>query len=147
MIVVFDIDGTLANLDHRLDYIRTKPKNWVAFNTGVINDEPIYPVINILESLYYDHDTILLASGRSDDTREDTEKWLQVNVGVPHDKLYMRKAGDYRDDTIVKSEILDQIIEEYGMPDIVFDDRPKVVQMWRDRGVFTVSVYQGTEDF
>jgi len=30
-VYVFDLDGTLANIDHRLHFIKTKPKNWPAF--------------------------------------------------------------------------------------------------------------------
>jgi hypothetical protein len=60
----------------------------------------------------------------------------------------MRKAADFRGDDIVKREILDEIVADYGKkPDMWFDDRPRVVRAIRARGVFVVDVYQGTEDF
>jgi hydroxymethylpyrimidine pyrophosphatase-like HAD family hydrolase len=37
-LICFDIDGTLANIEHRLDYVRSKPKNWKAFDSGIPND-------------------------------------------------------------------------------------------------------------
>ena len=44
--------------------------------------------------------------------------------------------------------MVDQIVIDFDQkPDIVFDDRPRVVKMWRANGVFVADVYQGTEDF
>jgi hypothetical protein len=60
----------------------------------------------------------------------------------------MRKEGDYRSDDIIKKELLDEIVADFGkVPNIVFDDRPRVVKMWRENGVFVADVYQGEEDF
>jgi hypothetical protein len=148
MLVVFDIDGTLANIEHRLDYVRSKPKNWKAFDAGIPNDKVNEPVANIFWSLLDTDNTIVLASGRNERSRQATEDWLFDNFLFGYEKLYMRKADDFRSDDIVKQEILDQIIADYGRkPDMVFDDRPRVVRMWRDNGIFVFNVYQGEEDF
>jgi hypothetical protein len=149
MLVVFDIDGTLANIEHRLDYVRSKPKNWKAFDAGIPNDglnEPVFKVYKSL-ALWGIHD-IVLASGRNERSREATEAWLRRWTMDEYKKLYMRKADDFRSDDTVKREMLDQIIADYGKkPDVVFDDRPRVVRMWRDAGIFVFNVYQGEEDF
>ena len=150
MLVVFDIDGTLANIEHRLDYVRSKPKNWKAFDAGIPNDKVNLPVARVFHSMVatdFDN-TIVLASGRNERSRQATEDWLELNGLGHYEKLYMRKLDDYRSDDIVKQEILDQIIADYGKkPDMVFDDRPRVVRMWRDNGIFVFNVYQGEEDF
>jgi hypothetical protein len=147
MIVVFDIDGTLAKIDHRLHHVRQKPKDWAAFDAGVSEDEVNNPVASVLFAMYRSRHTILLASGRSERSRDRTEKWLTDNGLNLYDKLYMRPKLDYRCDSIVKKEILDQITLDYGKPDMVFDDRPRVVNMWRENGIFVFDVYQGKEDF
>jgi len=149
MLVVFDIDGTLANIEHRLDYVRSKPKNWKAFDAGIPNDKVNYPVADVFWALdATDQHTIILASGRNERSRQATENWLRKNSLNAYDKLYMRKADDFRGDDIVKQEILDEIIADYGKkPDIWFDDRPRVVKAIRSRGVFVFDVYQGTVDF
>ena len=149
MLVVFDIDGTLANIEHRLDYVRSKPKNWKAFDAGIPNDKVNMPVAKVFYAMAAEGNTIVLASGRNERTREATEKWLYENSFFGFDiKLYMRKADDFRNDSIVKREMLDEIIADYGKkPDMVFDDRPRVVNMWRDAGIFVFDVYQGKEDF
>jgi len=149
MLAVFDIDGTLANIEHRLDYVRSKPKNWKAFDAGIPNDKVNLYVAEIFWTLEETgaHD-IVLASGRNERSRIATQDWLRANGLGGYHKLYMRKADDYRSDDIVKQEILDQIIADYGKkPDMVFDDRPRVVRMWRDNGIFVFNVYQGEDDF
>ena len=149
MLVVFDIDGTLANIEHRLDYVRSKPKNWKAFDAGIPNDKVNPYVAEIFWTLEETgvHD-IVLASGRNERSRIATQDWLRANGLGGYHKLYMRKADDFRSDDIVKQEILDEIIRDYGKkPDMVFDDRPRVVRMWRDNDIFVFNVYQGEEDF
>ncbi len=149
MLIVFDIDGTLADIEHRVGFVKTKPKNWAAFDAGIPNDKVNMPVANVFWSLAAtDKHDIILASGRNERSREATETWLYSNGLVGWQKLYMRKADDFRGDDIVKREILDEIIADYGRkPDMVFDDRPRVVRMWRDAGIFVFNVYQGEEDF
>ena len=153
MLVVFDIDGTLANIEHRLDYVRSKPKNWKAFDAGIPNDRVNEPVAEVLYSLRSategNQNKIIFASGRNERSRSATVDWLKkYSLWEDDSKLYMRKADDFRNDSIVKREMLDEIIADYGKkPDMVFDDRPRVVNMWRDAGIFVFDVYQGKEDF
>lgn len=150
MLVVFDLDGTLANIEHRLDYVRSKPKNWKAFAAGIPNDKVNEPVAEVFFALRNDGHDIIFASGRNERSRDATASWLDRKGFwcVDSSKLYMRKADDFRSDDIVKHEILDQIIIDYGKkPDMWFDDRPRVVKAIRSRGVFVFDVYQGVEEF
>lgn len=149
MLVVFDIDGTLANCEHRLPYIQTKPKNWAAFDAGIPNDTVNPHVAEVFHSLRdADHD-IIFVTGRNERNRDATVEWLKANdFWVVSSHLYMRGADDFRGDDVVKREILDQITRAWGRkPDMVFEDRPRVVRMWRDAGIFVFNVYQGDEDF
>ena len=147
MLICFDIDGTLADVSHRVHYWRQKPKNWNMFKSEMVNDAPIEQIVTIARMMYKAGHTVILCTGRSEDTRDLTEQWL-FKHDVKFAKLYMRAEKDYRSDDIVKKELLDQIVVDFGKkPDIVFDDRPRVVKMWRENGVFVADVYQGTEDF
>ena len=60
--------------------------------------------------------------------------------------FYMRQEGDYRKDTIIKSEMLDKMRKDGYNPILAFDDRPAIVQMWRDRDLKVADVGFG-EDF
>jgi hypothetical protein len=147
MLSCFDIDGTLADISHRLHYLNEKPKNWTMFKSEMVNDEPIYPVRRIAREMHFTGHDVIICTGRSEDSREMTEAWLDEQA-IRYEKLYMRKEGDYRSDDIIKKELLDEIVADFGKaPNIVFDDRPRVVKMWRENGVFVADVYQGEEDF
>jgi len=139
-----DIDGTVANLDHRVHWVQSKPKNWKAFNAGIPFDKPIEQVIDVVHRLSESGLSPVFCSGRSDDTFTETRKWIDTVAMMPWAPIYMRKAGDFRADDIVKEEILDKIIEELGCkPLFVFYGRPTVISMWRRRGVFVFDVDQG----
>lgn len=146
--VIFDLDGTLANLDHRLHFIKVRPKNWKAFHACVGRDKPIEPVIIVLKALRAtsQFDMIIL-SGRNEETRESTERWLKKH-GIEYDEFLMRRKGDFRDDVVVKKEFLDELVEKYGKkPLFAVDDRPRVVKMWKDNGIFVFDVRQCEEEY
>src|SRR4051812_20837075 len=94
--VIVDIDGTLADMTHRIHHVKNGNHDWDSFFAGVSGDAPIWPICNLVGVLWQ-HYKIVLVSGRSDKTRADTEEWLNVN-GVPYHDLFMRADGDYRPD-------------------------------------------------
>ena len=172
MAVIFDIDGTLLDITHRLKYIKQKPKNWKAFRDPKQKrwDEPIMPVIRIATALMhapYPKNRIIFASGRSESERTDTvrslTRWFLLDgwqsiynpedfgegytlENVPTSPFYMRKDGDYRKDTIVKGEMYDQMLADGYEPTMVFDDRPSVLRMWREiDGLKVIDVGDGLE--
>ena len=155
--IVFDIDGTLADLTHRLHFIRgTGSPDYRAFFKACVDDAPINEVIVINHALrsYQRHieDTanetsfaIVVASGRSDEVRAETAEWLSAHF-VAYDALYMRKAGDTRSDVVIKQEILEQMRADGYEPSLVFDDRQRVVDMWRENGIRVAQVAPGDFD-
>lgn len=139
---LFDIDGTIADLGHRLHHIQKDPKDWRAFFALCHEDKPIEHMCALAKVLG-DHHQIIFVSGRSDECRDATAQWLRAELGFLHPKLYMRKAGDHRPDNLVKSELLDQILAEGHEPFMAFDDRNQVVKMWRERGIPCAQVADG----
>lgn len=139
---LFDIDGTLADCSHRLHHIQKQPKDWTSFFAACGDDAPIPHVIGIAKSLaQFDH--IVLVSGRSDECRDATQVWLRSHLGSFWSSLYMRKAGDHRNDDIVKGELLDAVLADKWQPIMAFDDRDRVVAMWRARGIPCAQVAPG----
>ncbi len=136
--VVFDIDGTLTNLNHRLHYIKNKSKNYDAFFDAMVDDAPNNPIVQLAQLIDATGHPIkiIVCSGRPDSHRPQTLEWLDYYVGcIDHDALYMRKTGDYRPDHIIKKEMLQQMRTDGYDPFLVVDDRPSVVKMWRDEGL------------
>lgn len=149
MLIGFDIDGTVADRTHRRRFVTTKPKNWKAFNEAMLDDQPIMPIIKLAGTLHSVGHQVFFQSGREGSAkhRTNTEAWLAAHVGVwTRDvPLFMRRAKDFRADYIVKEEILDElIIPHFGrQPDLIFDDRNSVVEMWRRRGIQCCQVAPG----
>jgi FMN phosphatase YigB (HAD superfamily) len=141
--VIFDLDGTLADCEHRRHFIATKPKNWKAFFAGIPGDTPIKAIVNSCKLLKEDvHVTIVTARPKT--CESDTLLWLAAN-DIEFNEIYFREANDFRDDAIVKSEILDTILAKGYEPELVYDDRPKVIRMWKSRGLTVIDCGKGIE--
>jgi len=141
---LFDVDGTIADNRWRRHFVECPPgmKDWKAFNRGMCNDKPSLPVVAMLHACKAIGLHTLLTTGRSEDFREVTENWMNRRF-IRYDKLYMRLSKDNRDDTLVKLDILERLRIDGFEPFMVFDDRDKVVKMWRDQGLTCFQVAPG----
>lgn len=140
-IVIFDVDNTLANSDHRDHLFKQTPKDWNKISEESLKDLP-HDEIKYLNHLISDDtdNIILIVTARREDDRNNTLLWLDKNEIYYHD-VYMRDIGDYRPDDQVKQDILYKIIEKYKMkPYMVFEDRCSVVEMWRRNGIKCLQV-------
>lgn len=145
---VFDIDGTIASCEHRRQWVKTKPQNWGAFNALMHKDGPINQTIELLRLVYSNANyNVVLLTGRegSIKNRTQTEQWL-IDNRVPYNALFMREDRDYRCDAIVKLELMKKVEQTYEVIGI-FDDRKKVVDMWRENGYYVFDVNQTGEVF
>jgi uncharacterized HAD superfamily protein len=140
--VIVDIDGTLADVTHRLHHVRGPRKKWKKFFALMSEDKPIREVIARVQEMAKDH-RIYVVSGRPDDYRDVTVEWLKLH-DVPYEALYMRKAGDYRTDDVVKQEILDRHFDKQNI-ELVIEDRPRVIRMWESNGLKVLDVGTGEE--
>ena len=130
--IIIDIDGTLANIEHRRKDIPVE-KNWKKFNSKMYLDK-INPWCRELINSFKERYEVLIVTGRSKDFHEVTVKWLKDN-DVFYTEIFFREKNDYRDDTIIKKEIYNKYIAPGYSTLIVVDDRNKVVKMWRDIGL------------
>ena len=143
-IVIFDLDGTLANIDKRRTLATKNGKmNWnVFFNPDNIDlDTPNQAVIDMANMLYSQDYIIYILSGSSDRTHEATIDWLSKHK-VNYDLLIMRPQNQlYKKDSDLKQSWLDSIGKD--RVSMVFDDRQQVVDMWRQNGLPTFQVADG----
>lgn len=197
--IIFDLDGTLADCEHRrhfvdptknpqfkrrwevtlkeainnkiipeeyihvdstrqdcLDgkYIKWKP-GWKSFYEACDKDKYIFPVVDLFLGLLDADCDICIWSGRCESTRDKTEKWLYNKLGslslepelIKSVPLKMRPIGDYTPDEQLKEKWLDETIANGIDIEYVFDDRPKVVMMWRRRGIFVFDCNQSGKEF
>ena len=132
-VFLVDLDGTLAKHNR-------SPYDYESLHT----DSVIHPVADMADNI--GENRVIFVSGRPDTYRKQTEEWLARNY-IWGSGLYMRKDGDMRHDAVVKSEILDTLIEEGYYIVGAIDDRQRVLSMWRARGIFTFDVSQGGGKF
>jgi phosphoglycolate phosphatase-like HAD superfamily hydrolase len=140
--IICDLDGTLCDISHREHHAQGKKKNWPKFFAGVKDDSINEVVAAILEKFRDTHDIIFL-SGRPEKCREDTVQWMIKHAGIKDAEIHMRADGDFRNDAIVKAEIYAPIEARRGKPFFILDDRDRVVQMWRERGLVCLQVANG----
>ena len=140
--VIFDMDGTLADVGHRRHHVAERPKNWPAFNAAMHKDPPNTPIIEMARIFADAGWHILICTGREDRYRTVTEEWLARHE-VPYERLYMRATADYRPDHVIKLEILGRIRDAGFDPHISVDDRDSVVAMWRAAGLTCLQCAEG----
>jgi len=143
---IFDIDGTLADCQHRIHHIEGDQKNWRAFFAGCGDDRPIHHMLRLVVDLQKTSTPIIFVSGRSDECRDATISWLLrqgIEVPTPTFRLYMRREGDHRPDDLLKIEMLERARADGWDPIMAFDDRNRVVAAWRAAGVPCAQVAEG----
>ena len=192
--IVFDLDSTLADCDHRLHFItksqedrgRGSKPDWERFFAECLHDEPILPMTNLFQSLVdcaveqngtlQSHMTISIWSGRSSEVYTETVEWLKRYMGLRSDggayadpelaqyravlwafhtqdlnatgkivpiDFRMRLEGKFIQDDVLKRSWLRSIETPVHKPNLVFEDRKRVVDMWRAEGVQCCQVAAG----
>ena len=129
---IVDIDGTIAHMTNRSPYDYTK-----------VQDDEVDTHLRVLINELAIRNQIIFVSGREDSCMDVTKEWLVKN-NVTFHKLYMRESGDKRDDRIIKQEIYENKIKGAYCVNGVFDDRDRVVGMWRSLGLTCYQVNYGS---
>ncbi len=149
-IILCDIDGTIADCEHRLPFISNGKRDYDAFFDAMHLDTPIQPVIDAVVAIYQRHQShqktpykesvnLVFMSGRPDSHLKQTMDWLHENTPFMHFDLYMRTAGDHRPDDVIKEELFNKmlLVHSARSEDVVavFDDRPRVCALWQRLGL------------
>lgn len=147
-LVLCDIDGTIANLDHRLQYVKGDKKDWKMFFMHMEGDSLREDTFATLMKYQEAGHKIIFVSARPEDYRVQTERWLATHCyerGLRYEGVLMRRQHDKRDDVDVKSDIYEELFRHKYDVEIVIDDRPKVIRMWRAKGLSVLDVGPGIE--
>ena len=122
MLAVFDIDGVVADVRHRLHHLR-RSHRWSSFFRDAARDPLLPEGASLVADLARQHEIVWL-TGRPDWLRDTTENWLEEH-GLPGTELHMRPDGDYRPARIFKLGVLRRLAPR-GIAAFV-DDDPEVV--------------------
>lgn len=152
---IFDLDGTLALIEHRIHFLslhflsRKDPARWRKFYAACDQDRPNMPLLTTLELLRAAGAEIWIFSGRSDEVRHKTIVWLAKHSSLTTQELNghiltMRAEGDHTPDDVLKKQWLDAMSSEDRQRLVaVFEDRARVVDMWRAAGVQCFAIAPG----
>ena len=140
--IIFDVDGTIADVEHRRHFVNGN-NDWDSFRKETVNDTPVQWVCDIARRFIAQGDDVAFFSARNESEREITEKQISQWIGDGHKGVFLRPNGDYTPDDEFKSALADKFIDMGGKIDLIFDDRQKVVDMWRAKGFTVVQVAEG----
>ncbi|MFN2426407.1 MAG: hypothetical protein ABR587_08170 [Candidatus Binatia bacterium] len=136
-LVIVDVDGTIADVRHRLHHIEGQGrKNWKRFFEAMDDDEPIADIVDMVRALARTNDIVIL-TGRPDNYEKRTIAWLAKH-DVPFSRVLMRRAGDHRQDYVTKEDLLLELPVERVV--LALDDRPPVCEMYRRHGIETLEI-------
>ena len=145
---IFDLDGTLALCDHRRHFVENRANRWDEFYAACVDDTPNHAVIGVMRALELCNAEIYIFSGRSDAVFDETIDWLNKHVSrTPHNNFWnltMRKKGNFTADDVLKKKWYDEL-SQYDKDRLVatFDDRDRIVAMWRSLGITCFQVAPG----
>jgi hypothetical protein len=129
-IAVFDIDGVVADVRHRLHFLEKRPKDWPAFFAGAADDPCLEQGINRVLAAVADYEVVWL-TGRPNSLRAVTRRWLAEH-GLPGTELIMRSQRDFRPAPVLKMAELNKL--RARQVELFVDDDAKVIAAAAEAG-------------
>lgn len=130
-VLLCDLDGTIALHNGRDAFEYDK------IDTDILN-------VKLDRLLASSSIPVIFLSGREGTpvAYSKTAEWLK-NLGYGESRLFMRQEKDFRPDEVIKKELYETYIKPNYNVVAVFDDRNKVVKMWRELGLMCCQVNEG----
>jgi hypothetical protein len=119
-LAVFDIDGVLADVRHRLRFVERRPKDWDAFFDAAVDDPPLAQGVALAQESARDCEVVYV-TGRPERCRRDTLAWFERH-GLPPGTLSMRRGRDFRPARVAKLELLRRLAGDRVVAVVVDDD-------------------------
>ena len=119
-VAVFDIDGVLADVRHRLHLVEGRPKDWDGFFAAAPDDPPLAEGVQLARASAEDCDVVYL-TGRPERCRADTLAWF-ARHGLPPGPVSMRRGRDFRPARVAKLELLHRLARTRTVAVAVDDD-------------------------
>ncbi len=167
--IIFDLDGTLANCEHRRHFVDGnkspilkigeefdkkdlwKP-DWKSFNKLCDQDKPIRPVMNVFKNIFESRqDKIMIWTSRCESVREKTLDWLIANLQIYglhketlDEILTMRSIGDLCSSSDLKKGWFEGNSGVGGYIECVYESDKECSKMWNENGIFVFDCCQYT---
>lgn len=129
-VAVFDVDGVVADVRHRLHHLTRRPKDWARFFAAAGRDPALDTGVALAREYAAGHRLVWL-TGRPERMRELTRDWL-TRHGLPADELYMRPDSDRRPAREFKAGQVARLARTARIAVIVDDDPAVVTRLTAD---------------
>jgi phosphoglycolate phosphatase-like HAD superfamily hydrolase len=141
--VVFDVDGVLADADHRQDVLFNKGgrKDWKAF-FALAGDDALIEEVARLTTLLDPALRVVLLTARPTSNRSITVTWLAQH-DLRWDLLVMRPDGDFRSSPDAKRMAVAELRQHGFDPRLAFDDDRRNVDMFHAAGIPCIYIHSG----
>jgi phosphoglycolate phosphatase-like HAD superfamily hydrolase len=123
-LAVFDIDGVVADVRHRLHHLAGRSKDWDGFFDAAADDPPLPTGLALVADLAQRHEIVWL-TGRPAWLRSVTAAWLESH-DLPGRELNMRANYDHRPAALYKMSVLKDLAPR-GVAAFI-DDDDEVIQ-------------------
>ncbi len=133
-LAVFDVDGVLADVRHRVHLVERRVKDWDAFFDAALDDPPLATGVALAVQSALDCEVVYV-TGRPERCRVDTLAWF-ARHGLPAGRLEMRRERDRRPARTAKLELLRRLATDRVVA-VCVDDDPSVCRAYAAAG-FTV---------
>ncbi|MCW2616563.1 MAG: hypothetical protein JWN08_3557 [Frankiales bacterium] len=130
-LAVFDVDGVLADVRHRLRHVERRPKDWDAFFDAAVDDPPLETGVALARESARECEVVYV-TGRPERCRADTLAWFEQH-GLPAGTLSMRSPRDRRPARVAKLELLRRLAADRVVA-VVVDDDPQVCRAYEQAG-------------
>jgi phosphoglycolate phosphatase-like HAD superfamily hydrolase len=130
-LAVFDVDGVLADVRHRLRHVERRPKDWEAFFAAAVDDPPLAEGVALARESARECEVVYV-TGRPERCRADTLAWF-ARHGLPDGELRMRRERDRRPARVAKPELLRTLATGRTVA-VVVDDDPQVCDAYERAG-------------
>jgi len=129
-VAVFDVDGVLADVEHRRRHISGGRRDWAAFFAAAGDDPALAPGIAMAHRAQGDGHLVVYLSGRPERLRATTLEWLR-QMGLPSGELVLRPDGDHSPAVRLKLARLREIAAGFPIALLVDDDEQVVAAVRR----------------
>jgi len=133
-IAVFDIDGVVADVRHRLHFLERRPRDWPGFFAAAAEDAGLAEGIDRVRAAAAEHEIVWL-TGRPVSLRAVTRRWLDERE-LPGTELVMRGPRDFRPAPVLKLAELNRLRPR--QVELFVDDDAKVIAAAAGAGFPTV---------
>lgn len=136
--IIFDMDGTIIDVRDFLVHIDAGDRHLTAYHHATVAAPANAKVMALLRQTIEAGIYPVIITARGERWRELTHFTISER-GFHAETLLMRAEGDWREDSIIKSEILAEVRKRWNIVAAI-DDNPRVVALWESEAIPTISV-------